>query len=227
MLSIIKDSIYENIWNKKKYEKPRYYLGFSQIGQECSRYLWLDFHKKELKKPFSEKQAVIFENGHWAEKKLIQQMRDAGLVITDQQMEMSLFDGLFMGHPEGLTTIKPYGNVIFEIKELQKSDWNKYKKYGVEVTSSTYYAQAIMLAGYLGLPGTYWIAENKDNQDLYEEWIPSNITTYNMLCSKAERILYGEIPKGVSSRRDFWKCFNCQFNHDEACRKQWEGESPF
>lgn len=223
----IKDKLYANALERKNHEEKRTYLGFSEVGNECSRYLWLKFHHPELQESFSEHRAIIFENGHWIEKKLIHQMRQSGFEITDQQIEMSLLDGKFKGHPEGLTTIEPHGKVVFEIKGLQKSDWNKYKKHGVKAISPTYYGQAIMLAGYLGLPGTYWIAENKDNQDIHEEFIPSNKTEYTMLCRKAELIIFGTIPKGISSRRDFWKCFNCQFNNDEACRKQWKGESPF
>lgn len=226
-MGIVKERLYANALERKNHEEPRDYLGFSQIGHICRRYLWLDYHKKELKSQFNEKQAVIFDNGHWVEKKIIHNMRQAGFEISAQQMEMSLFDGKFLGHPEGITTIEPHGKVIFEIKGLKQSEWNKYNKHGVKATSPTYYGQAIMLAGYLNLLGTYWIAENKDNQDLYEEFIPSNFTEYNMLCRKAESIIHGEIPEGISSRVDWWQCSTCSMNNENACRKNWKGEKPF
>lgn len=226
-MGIISDKLLQSSLERKEHEEDRLYLGFSIVGHPCRRYLWLDYHKKELKSKPSPKTCRIWDNGHAIEKKLIHEMRQSGFEITAQQMEMSLFDGKFKGHPEGLTTIEPHGKVVFEIKGLKQSEWNKYNKHGVKATSPTYYGQAIMLAGYLNLPGTYWIAENKDNCDLYEEFIPANFTEYSMLCRKAEAIIHGEIPQGISERRDFWKCFNCQFNHDDACRREWNKEKPF
>lgn len=227
IILIIKDLIYKSILEKKQNEPERDYLGFSEIGHPCLRYLWIKYHYPQLKEPFSEKQAVIFENGHWVEKKLIHQMRQAGFDITDQQIEMNLFNGKFKGHPEGLTTIEPYGKVVFELKGLKHSIWLNYKKNGVKATSSIYYAQAIMLAGYLKLPGTYWLAESKDTQDLYEEFIESDPIEYKNICNKASSIIYGEIPQGISSRIDWWKCVNCSMNHENACRKKWKGEALF
>lgn len=226
-MGIVKDRLYANALERKNHEEPRDYLGMSQIGHICLRYLWLDYHKKELKSQLTGQKAVTFDNGHWVEKKLIHNMRQAGFEISAQQMEMSLFDGKFKGHSDGIVNHPEHGKVILEIKGIQKNTWNQYAKKGVKEVSPTYYAQAIMYSGYLGLTGTLFVIENKDNQDLYEEFIPSNFTEYNMLCRKAESIIHGEIPYGISTRADWWKCVHCQFNHENACRKQWEGEAPF
>lgn len=225
---IVKQKIYNNILNKKINEPERLYIGMSQIGHECLRYLWLSYHKKYLQQPISEKQAIIFDNGHWVEQKIIHQMRQADIEVSGQQIEMSLFNGKFQGHCDGIINHPEYGKVILEIKGIQKNTWNQYVKKGVKELSPTYYAQAIMYSGYLNLSGTLFVIENKDNQDLYEEFIPSNFTEYSMLCRKAESIIHGEIPSGISTRIDWWQCFNCQFNHDKACRKEWNKEErPF
>lgn len=226
-MGIVKERLYANALEIKNHEEPRLYIGFSSIGHICRRYLWLDYHKNELKSQFNEKQAVIFDNGHWVEKKLIHNIRQAGFEISAQQMEMSLFDGKFKGHSDGIINHPEYGKVVLEIKGIQKNTWNQYVKKGIKEISPTYYAQAIMYSGYLNLSGTLFVIENKDNQDLYEEFIPSNFTEYNMLCRKAESIIHGEIPAGISTRVDWWQCTMCDFNNDNACRKDWNKERLF
>lgn len=227
-MTIIKDKIYSSCLERKQHEEKRNYLGFSIIGHICNRYLWLQFHHGEIARQMTEKQAVIFENGHIVEKKLIHQLRQAGFEITDQQVEYSLFDGLVKGHPDGIINHPEHGKVILEIKGVNNATFVKFVRHGVKHTSQTYYGQSILLAGAANLPGCVFLIENKDNQELYEEFIPFNQEEYEQLCLKAYSIIYfNAIPKGISSRMDWWQCFNCHFNHDEACRKQWEMEAPF
>ena len=225
-MGIIKERLYANALERKTHEEPRSYLGFSSIGHICRRYLWLDYHKKELKSKPKPETLRIWDNGIVLENKIIHELRQSNIEVSGQQIEMSLFNGKFKGHCDGIINHPEHGKVILEIKGIQKNTWNQYVKKGVKEISPTYYAQAIMYSGYLNLSGTLFVIENKDNQDLYEEFIPSNFTEYNMLCRKAESIIHGEIPAGISTRRDFWQCFNCQFNNDNACRKNWN-ETPF
>lgn len=226
-MGIIKDLIYKSILEKKQNEPERDYLGFSEIGN-CQRYLWIKYHYPQLKEPMSEKQAIIFENGHWVERKLIQQMRDAGRIITGQQKEASYFDGQFKGHIEGFFENHPeYGKVPFEIKGPNQSNFKELVKKGVKEKFYNYYVQAQINMYAHGFDKLVFIAENKDNQDLHEEVIFLDSKCIQETMEKAERILFGTIPKGISSRLDWFMCVNCEFNHDEACRKQWEGESPF
>lgn len=226
-MGIIKDLIYKSILEKKQNEPERDYLGFSEIGN-CPRYLWIKYHYPQLREPMSEKQAIIFENGHWVERKLIQQMRDAGRIITGQQKEASYFDGQFKGHIEGFFENHPeYGKVPFEIKGPNQSNFKELVKKGVKEKFYNYYVQAQINMYAHGFDKLVFIAENKDNQDLHEEVIFLDSKCIQKTMEKAEKVLFGTIPKGISSRRDFWKCFHCQFNHEGACRKQWEEEAPF
>lgn len=225
---IVKQKIYNNILNKKISEPERLCIGFSEIGHPCSRYLWIKYHYPQLKEHFSEKQATIFENGHWVERKLIQQMRDSGIIITGQQKEASYFDGKFKGHIEGFIENHPeYGKVPFEIKGLNQTSFKELVKKGVKENFYNYYVQAQINMFSHGFNKLVFIAENKNNQDLYEEVIFLDSDCVNGTIKKAESVLFGPIPKGISSRRDWWQCIHCQFNHDEACRKTWEGESAF
>ena len=227
-MGIITDIIYQSILEKKQQEPKRDYLGFSSIGHLCLRYLWLNHHKPELKESFSEKQAAIFENGHWVERKLIQQMRDAGMIITGQQKEASYFDGQFKGHVEGFIENHPeYGKIPFEIKGLNQTSFKELVKKGVKEKFYNYYVQNQMNIFAHEFDKLVFIAENKNNQDLYEEVILLDKYCVYETMEKAEKILFGTIPKGISYRRDWYQCINCQFNHDEACRKTWEGESDF
>lgn len=223
----IKERLYANALERKNHEEPRDYLGFSQIGHECRRYLWLDYHKKELKSKPRPKTLRIWDNGIVLENKIIHELRQANIEVSGQQIEMSLFNGKFKGHCDGIINHPEHGKVVLEIKGIQKNTWNQYAKKGVKELSPTYYAQAIMYSGYLNLPGTLFVIENKDDCDIYEEFIPSNKTEYTMLCRKASSIIYETIPSGISSRADWWKCVNCSMNHEKACRKKWEGEYEF
>lgn len=227
-MGAITDLIYQSILEKKQNETERGYLGFSEIGNPCLRYLWIKYHYPQLKEPMSEKQAAIFENGHWVERKLIQQMRDSGIIITGQQKEASYFDGQFKGHIEGFFENHPeYGKIPFEIKGLNQTSFKELVKKEAKAKFYNYYVQAQINMYSHEFDKLVFIAENKNNQDLYEEVVLLDTDCVQETLNKAERVLFGPIPQMLSSRRDWWQCCSCQFNHDEACRKRWRGESPF
>lgn len=214
---------------KNNNEGNRKYLGFSEIGHECERYLWIKYHHPYLCEQITGSLLRIFDQGRETEKKLMRELTETNISVNGSQKEFKLLHGYFMGHCDGIITIDS-NEYILEIKSSSHENWRLFKKNGVSnhaFLGSKYIAQCILYAGCADLPGSIILIENKNNQQLYQEYIPFDQDIFNGYIAKAKRIIYGDIPIGISNRKDWFKCIHCQFNHDEACRKIWHGEAPF
>ena len=226
----IKDKLEESALNRKLSEGHRSYLGFSMIGHECKRYLWLHYHHPELSESPSGNLCRIWENGKEIEHKILSELVSSGYNVSGFQIKNSLLGGLFCGHNDGIIEIDGE-KYILEIKSASDRNFKLFQKHGVRqhpIYGSKYYAQGILYSGCEDLQGTLYIIENKNNQDIYTEIVYFNPDDFEKLVDKAESIIFSGVPPtGISYRKDWYQCIHCEFNTDEACRKTWEGESDF
>jgi hypothetical protein len=209
----------------------RHYLGMSEIGDECSRKLWLKYHL-QIPQEFPGRVLRMFDLGNLIEDRIIMELNECGFTVTGQQASFTDFDGAFCGHCDGIISELIESDVphILEIKSASDASFKQFKKDGIEAHpafGAKYAAQVQCYMGYSGLKRALFIVENKNTSEMYPERVRFDRSAFDAIRKKAERILTGKIPEGISSRLDHWQCKMCSFNSETICKKTYPGESPF
>lgn len=211
--------------------KPRRYLGMSELGDECSRRLWLKFHKAPPEK-FSARILRLFDMGNLIEKRVIRDLKKAGFQVTGTQAKFK--DGKLQGHCDGIVEGLPESKKphILEIKSANGKSFKEFEKKGVVGHSlgSKYGSQLQLYMHYAKLDRALFIVECKETSARYQERIRYDKTEALKLVEKANAIIEAKTPpRGISDRPDWFLCRNCYLNTNEWCRREWriEGGTPF
>jgi hypothetical protein len=205
----------------------RPHLGASVIGRECARALWFTFRWAKAPK-HSGRLLRLFDRGQREEATFVAELRRAGVQVweadpnTGRQFEyraigghfgLSL-DGVGLGFLEAPKT--PHS---IEMKTSSSKLFTKLAKEGVEQAKPEHYAQMQIGMHLSGLTRCFYIAVNKDNDELYSERVKYDEVFALRLLEKAKRIINAnEPPERISDRPDWWQCQWCDF-HD-ICHEQ-------
>lgn len=211
--------------------KPRRYLGMSEIGSDCLRMLWLQYHTGHREK-FSARMLRLFDMGHLIEKRVIKDLRAAGFEVTGTQMRFKDHKNRFKGHCDGIIEGLPESKKphVLEVKSASGKSFKEFKEKGIAGHSlgGKYISQVMLYMAYAGLDRALFIVECKDTSARYQERIKFDKAEALKLIEKARLILEAKTPpKGISDRPDWFLCRMCYLNNPEFCRKEWVGGSPF
>lgn len=214
--------------NKMRSERPREYLGFSEIGEECIRKLWYGFNDRINK--VDARLSRIFETGNMYERYIIRILREANLKVYDKdengkQFRSEFFDGKFAGHCDGVITGLPESSKphVLEIKSANNKNFNEIKKNGIETAKYGYYCQVQMYMGALKLDNALIIVINKDNQEMYYSRIKFNKFTFEHLKDKAREVIESKTIPKKEYKDGFYKCNWCEYR--KRCDNQNEQET--
>jgi len=179
-------------------ESPRKYLGFSEIGKD-DRYLWLKF-RHCLKMVDEDDDGIldenysrisrVFEVGHEYEKKINGWLEDGGLLVGNDQAEISLLDGHFKGHTDGdlmVDGVLP----MTEKKSANRASSNRFIKCDtVREWNEVYWVQAQSYAGHFKYRHIVFIVICKDTQRVSVKVEDVDPWVYDSSCYKAEQIIF-------------------------------------
>jgi hypothetical protein len=219
---------------KQQLEPSRNYLGASEIGNDCERYLFYSF-RNACKRKISAKGIKAIEDGYLQEDVTIARLRALPfieLVNTDgtfdkdgkpNQIGFEMLLGHFRGHCDGM--IKgllqaPKTWHVFEHKsndkkfnELKKNIADKGEKDALYHTDSTYYAQAQIYMHAFELERHYLVSCLPGGRDHVSCRTEYKRSYAEMLIEKAKNIIFENwtIPAKTSNKREFFKCGWCQF----------------
>jgi hypothetical protein len=104
-------------------QEERAYLGASQIGHDCSRYLWYKYNGHKEK--FDAKTLRRFADGHRTEAVVLDWLRDCeGIEIYTRgnegnQIGFNSFNGAFAGHYDGIGRGFPQAPATWHIVEVK------------------------------------------------------------------------------------------------------------
>lgn len=220
---------------RAKLEKPRTYLGMSQIGDSCSRKLWYSFRWAD-REVFDSATLKRFEDGHRTEDLIINRLKLVdGLDIVASlpdggQIRVVDFNGHYSGHLDGTITglfQAPKAPHILEIKcvgdkkfaEFKKAINDAGEKKALRIWNPVYYAQAQAYMHYMGYNRHYIIVATAGGRD----WVSAR-TEYDapysiQLRAKAQRIIDSQEPLDRISNSPTWfECKWCVFKgicHEE------------
>lgn len=214
------EAIYEAI-KANNTETPRRYLGASIIGKPCARQLWQDFRWVKFES-FDGRLLRLFETGHLEEPRLTKNLRAAGLTVHDvdadtgKQFAIEYHGGHFRGHADGVCLgIKdaPKTWHLLEYKTHSQKSFDKLKTEGVAKSKPEHYAQMQVYMHGLKLTRAYYLARNKNTDELYGERVRYDKVEAERVIERAERIIFAnEPPSKISERPDWYQCKFCTYH---------------
>lgn len=200
----------------------RGYLGMSQVGHHCNRYLWLTLHDI-YNGSYDRRVKRIFERGEWEEHRIVRDLEAIGATVFDEQQEVSLFDGKVLGHIDGCVSgLEDYPTMLLEIKAINANTWARFKKKPMKEASFLYYTQMQLYMHCLSLEKALFVAVNKDNEQRYWTIVDYDEQHVNEQLARLENIIPRPSPHPVVGGVDWYACKMCsmhEFCHANAPTK--------
>jgi hypothetical protein len=193
----------------------------SAIGHPCERHLWYRYRWAHHGENFDGRKLRLFQTGHEEEARLIAYLRMAGVTVeavdpaTGEQWEVVALDGHFKGHLDGIATgimEAPKMPHLLECKTHNAKSFAQLSKFGVESSKPEHVAQMQVYMHLRGLTRGFYLAKNKDNDELYGERIHYDPAQALALMAKAERVRNAtQAPSRISDDPSYYLCksFGC------------------
>lgn len=212
---------------------PRNYLGGSVIGDPCARRLWLNFRWVKVEQ-IEGRILRLFQTGHLAESRFCQDLRNVGVEVlevdpsTNEQFAVSFLGGHLRGHADGAALgIKGAEKTwhLLEFKTHGDKSFNTLAAKGVKEAKPMHYAQMQLYMHGLELTRAYYLAVNKNTDELYGERIHYDQGAAEALVDRGRRIVFAsEPPATISDRPDWYECKMCHLH--PFCHKTEKQELP-
>ena len=170
----------------------------SSIGQPCERHLWYRFRWAHEPETFGGRMLRLFDTGQVEEARMVAWLRLAGIEVADvdpdtgEQWEVSAADGHFKGHLDGILTgllEAPRTPHLLECKTHNEASFRQLRKVGLAVAKPVHLAQMQIYMHLAGLTRGYYLAKNKNDDELYAERVHHDAAHAGQLMAKIERIL--------------------------------------
>lgn len=189
---------------------PRGYLGISQLGHKCPRFLWYSF-RWAFKESHSRRKMRIFERGDMEEDRIVNDLILAGVHVRSRQLEVR-FNQHIIGHIDGIVegipdSKKPH---LLEIKTMKDSSFTKLKKDKLEKAVPVYWCQAHLYMHLIPVERCLFICTNKDTEERYYERFPVDHDLADFLISRAIDISKSEYPpERINNNPSWFECKMC------------------
>lgn len=198
-------------------EEPRPHMGASQIGHPCRRYLWLSF-RWAFRPKFPGRILRLFRRGHHEENWIVEDLKLAGIEISDKDPETNrqyfFKDGHFGGSMDGIIESgvpeAPTKRHVFEAKTHSLKSFKDVVAKGVEKSKPIHYAQMQVYMQRNGIDRALYYAVCKDNDEIYTERVRLKDAEAKKLNNKAQEIIASErMPEPLSADPTWFECKFC------------------
>ena len=189
----------------------RPYLGMSQLGHSCERFLWYSF-RWCYSDDVSARMFRLFNRGHREEPAIISLLNRVGIHIYDEQGEVVAVHGHVKGHYEGILSgviEAPKTPHLAEFKTMNDKAFKDITKQGVKLSKPQHYAQMQMYMRKIPLTRALYVAVNKNDDSLYIERVYADDTVANSLFERAESIVLSEEPPEKRYKKTWYECKWC------------------
>lgn len=190
----------------EKDDRQRPYLGLSGLGERCERKLWYQW-RHCIKPALPSRMKRLFRRGDREEYVFVWLLRGIGCTVHERdsngkQFSVKDFENHLSGHLDAVIEFpkrfwlkghkaRP---VLGEFKTANDSKFQDCRKLGVKKWHPKYYGQMQTYCGYEKLPGAVFFIVNKNDDDLFIEWVPSIKRDFDNLVDKAESIINAQEP---------------------------------
>lgn len=190
---------------------PRPYLGVSQIGHSCLRYLWYSF-RWAFTETHSYRQIRLFGRGHREEPVLIKALESVGIECYGDQTECVAVFGFVKGHCDGMAINVPEAPKtphLLEFKTMNDKNFKEMKKSGCKHSKPVYWAQMQLYMYYLKLKRALFVAVNKNDDSLYIERVYYNPADAEMYEKRATEVVLAQSPPERQFKKSWYACKWC------------------
>ena len=200
-------------------------INVGDLGHECDRKLWYDLRRVSPLEKTKGQMLRLFETGNIEEKRIIDDLVDAGCEIRGAQERVYFVGAHVRGKIDGeVLGVKEAPDVIHLLECKSSNDRNfKYlRKHGVQKAQPKHYAQMQMYMHGRSLFSAYYHVVNKNDEDLHTELIAYDATYCLLALARAERIVISDDPPSrCSNKPRVPPCLFCR--HKGVCH---EGDWP-
>lgn len=212
-------------------ERPREYLGASQIGDECARRIQYDLLAAPGE-PFDPRTKRIFARGHIVETLVAKWLCAAGFFVSTHKPDggqhgFATAQGRFRGHVDGVLLSGPAieGLVypaLWENKAVGAKSFADIQRRGVATARPVYADQISVYQAYLNLPGpALFTAVNCDDMSMHVELVPYDAARAQRASDRAVHIIRAldanELLPRVAGEATSYPCTACRYR--EHCWK--------
>lgn len=211
-------------YEQKQANGYRNHLGASGIGASCDRAIWYGW-RWTSKARHSGRLLRLFETGHMAEDRFIHDLRRIGVTVmardpeTGEQWTVKDDTGHFGGSMDAVAVgiiESPAKWHLCEFKTHNAKSFASLVKDGVEKAKPQHWVQMQVYMHFSGLERAYYMAVNKDTDELYGERIRYNAEAALRIVAKAHRIIASASPPSRISNDASW--YECRFcDHKDKC----------
>jgi CRISPR/Cas system-associated exonuclease Cas4 (RecB family) len=188
----------------------RGYIGASGIGEECSRKLWLTFHKYAEPQQFDSRMLRLFYRGQREEGFFEMYLRDSGFTIVENCMSQARWtDGFFSGAGDGIVE-KDGIRYVCEFKTASDSAFKQLKRGELETIKPMHYAQMQINGSKFDCKYAIYLCVNKNNDELFCDVIEIDSKKVEAIHAKAEYIsMADKPPPRIASKPTAYQCKYC------------------
>ena len=203
-------------WRAKQPQEHREHLGASIIGHECDRHIWYQF-RWAITPTWDGRMLRLFDRGKREEAVVAEELRGIGVDLHTDEAGKQIdcrddtghfggsVDGIGRGFPEA-----PKSWAILEVKTHSSKSFTELRKLGVAESKPQHYAQMQAYMGLLGVDRALYFAVNKDNDEVYTEWVHFDPDAFGKLQQRARRIIDAkQPPMKLSDDPAHYKCKGC------------------
>jgi hypothetical protein len=202
----------------------RVHMGASLIGGPCDRAIWYSF-RWATRAQHTGRLLRLFETGNLAEARFVSELRRIGVTVMDVDPDTGRqwnlrddtghfggsMDGVAIGFPEA-----PKAWHVCEFKTHNAKSFAKLQADGVEKSKPLHFAQMQAYMHLAGIERAFYLACNKDTDELYQERIRYDAEAGLRILARAQRIIGSPQPPARITEDATW--FQCRFcDHAPAC----------
>lgn len=200
----------------------RGYNGLSAIGEKCVRKLQLA-HYDTYTTTHSVRILRLFGVGHRMEETLRDALKEfLGIDSFNDQARVVGVAGHWKGHIDGEGQIDGGEVFLTEFKTHNDKSFKDLKKKAVQESKPMHYSQVQTYMGYRKLGKALYVAYNKNDSEIYIEWIPFDEDHFKDLQRKEGEVIMAEtlLPRIGTDSPTWFECKLCD------ARKTCFGKEP-
>lgn len=190
-------------YEAKARDEQRGYLGMSTMGNECDRALWYSFRWAHEPEKLDGRKLRLFETGHREEARMLDDLEAAGITVhrvdpaTGEQWALAACGGHLRGHMDGHGEgfeEAPKTRHVLEFKTHNEKSFKALVKDGVRKSKPGHFAQMQLYMHFSGLTRAFYLAHNKNTDELHSERVEYDALYAFQQVARAERIIASAEP---------------------------------
>jgi hypothetical protein len=199
-------------------------ISIGALGSDCDRSLWYEQRWAAEKETFTADKLRIFEDGHHAEKQILDDLERTGILVaredtdTGKQFKVFALGGHVRGKLDGEALIDHVAHVV-EAKSHNDRSFKDLEKKGVLASKPAHYWQCQYYCHLRGRKAALYLAKNKNTSKLYAEIIPYDAVAVMRMEGRLANIINAPLaPERASENPEAFVCRFCKAK--PVCHKE-------